>query len=272
MKRYIQYIFLITAIFCGGKTFSQDSIPTKAKQDTVEFHKVLIIPFNPEMYMSDADKEIIATSKIRFAQLVNRFRAGLTISIRAAVPAVFESKILFADNDTLHELDKIYAATEYKFEQLPLPIKKPSNKSFLKEKNKAQKQEENAPKIVNGQLLVKENPQPKYINITIKDKDLLPYLNARYGADLFIFINQFDIKNDLSDYVAIGNNEYQREIRVHYSIFAQDGKQIYAGLESNHFPSKINDAQAIINHYFSSIASSITFHLPAYLLMKDNKQ
>lgn len=263
---------MLTVMSYGNKTFSQDSIPTPPKPDSVVIHKVLVIPFNPEMYMSDADKEIIAETKIRFAQLVDRFRAGLTITIRAAIPAVFESKILFADNDTLHELDKIYASTEYKSELLPQPATKPANKSFFKDKNKPKQQDDNAPKIVNGQLVVKENPQPKYINIVIKDKELLPYLTTRYGADLFIFINQFDIKNDLSDYTALGNDDYQREIRVHYTIFAQDGKQIYAGLEGNKFSSKINNAQAIINNYFTPIASSITFHLPPYLMMKDKKQ
>lgn len=270
-KIFIQFIFILTLVFCGNESFSQDSIPTKEK-DSVEFHKVLIIPFNPEMYMSDADKEIISASKIRFTQLVDRFRAGLTITIRAAIPPVFESKILFADNDTLHELEKIYASTEYKSEMLPLPVAKSANKSLFKDKTKTQKQDENAPKIVNGQLVVKENPQPKYINIAMKDKDLLPYLNSRYGADLFIFINQFDIKNDMSDYTALGNDDYQREIRIHYTIFTQDGKQIYAGLESTKFSSKVNDAQAIINNYFPPIAGSITFHLPSYLLMKNKKQ
>jgi hypothetical protein len=90
--------------------------------------------------------------------------------------------------------------------------------------------------VSNGQITVKEDPDPKYMRTVINKKNLLDFLSHKYKSDFFIFINELDIKNDLSDYTAVGTNTYQREMKVHYTIFDSRGSMIRGGVAIANFP------------------------------------
>jgi hypothetical protein len=232
-----------------------DSILVK---DSIVYNPLLIIPFNPKYYLSDADREIAAGSKISFEDLRERFRNGIIQKLNYRISDLEHTLPLVTYADTLFDLKKIYVSTACKQEELPkLPKKQDEKSPFNNPKKTTTKTE-----VRKGQLGSKEEPSEKFMNLVILNKDLLPYLEKNYGSSQYVFINQFEIKNDLSDYVAVSNGTYMRQLRVHYSVVDHTGKVIYAGLAVNEFPASENNVDEILNTYIRPICDEIVLHIP----------
>lgn len=230
-----------------------DSIPVK---DSVIYNPLLILPFNPKFYISDADREITASCKITFNELKERFRNGLITKLHYRISDLEHTFPLVTYSDTTNELSKIYASTTCRLEELTDPPKENKKNLFSNVKKK-----ETKTVVRNGQLGAKEESALKFMNLVVLNNELFPYLSKKYGTSLFVFINQFEIINDLSDYAAISDGHYNRQIRVHYSVFNSDGL-VYGGLATNIFPASENNVQEIINAYFPPICETIFSHIP----------
>ena len=257
------FVFFLSPPFI----FSQDK-NSNAKQvpDSFEIHKVLILPFNPKMYNSDADKEILEESMLLFPQLLSRFRSGIGVAVRQRMPGWWESRLLSDEEDTARDLKVIYASLVYNYELLDEKSSGAKNASPKKDESKEDK------KIVKGQLKVEQDQRPKFMNIKIKNDTLMRYLSEKYGADNFLFLNQLDISNDLSDYVANANKTYSRVVKVHYTILNKKGKQFFSGIATSKFSAKTNDPQVIINKNFMEAAKGVVSHLPPPVAAKRVKR
>lgn len=261
----LSFRFLVTFLFfslllTSAVSYSQENKPQAEKVDSFEINKVLIIPFRQNMYISDSDKEILEESKITFPQLVSRFRSGLAIAVRSAVPGWWESELFFEKekNDSLFLYQLFDASLKYKYELLDLKTSG-AKTPLLKQKN----DEKEKPGISQGQIKIEQDTRPKFMNVTLKNDTVIPYLAEKSDADYFLFLNQLDIKSDLSDYVANSNRTFMRVAQVHYTILNKKGKQFFAGLASFSFSAKTNDSETIINEVFPQVASRIVSHLPA---------
>ena len=112
-------------------------------------------------------------------------------------------------------------------------------------------------KIGYSVTLIEKNSYPKHkVCGEYISNEVLSYLNKKYTSEYFVFINQLDIKNDMSSY-DINTDSYQREVVVHYSILDITGKTINAGIATSRFSSKENNPKKIVAQCFSPIATYI---------------
>ncbi len=230
------------------QTTPADSLALK---DSIAYNLLLIIPFNPKFYISDADREITTACKITFDEVKERFRNGLITKLHYRISDLNHTLPLVTYADTAKDLSRIYASITYRYEALPDPPKADKKKTV------------NKTVIQDGQLSTKKESALKFLNVVLLNKELLPYLSKKYGSVFFAFINQFEIQNDLSDYSAIGEGNYNRILRVHYSILNLDGRLLYGGLSTSVFPASENNVQEIINTYFKSACDDIVVHIPS---------
>jgi hypothetical protein len=150
-------------------------------------------------------------------------------------------------------LKKIYAAIGYKYE---IPNR-------LTAENKKPSKEEADGNIMNGQIITRNKQvETKYMNISIEDPNLLPYLNFNYGTDLYLFITQIEIKKHFTDQVALSYNTYARQIIVNYALFDVKGVQLAGDVIDIVYPSATNDIEEIIRNSFPDIAKKIASSLP----------
>jgi len=91
---------------------------------------------------------------------------------------------------------------------------------------------------------------------------LLRMLSEKYGTDLFVFLNQFEIKTNYNDCLDLALKIYRRQFKVHYSIYDGNGKQLYGDVAVVDFPSNTNDTSEIIKENFQKIADAIVQHVP----------
>jgi hypothetical protein len=240
----IKLVILISFLFFVFFSYSQVGTRISKKTTINPVGKIMLIPFEPKLYMSDIDRKINEETKWHFEQIRENFRHQLEIQLKLKLQSTAPVVSFYSDSiKTWKDLSYIYKSTSLSFDLISDPNgtkTKPAETSGIK----------------NGQVEVEINTDKKFMNLKIDDSKLLDYLNKKYKTDYFVFINQLDIKNEVDSY-DIATDTYQRDVTVHYSIYNKMGKNILAGISTSHFNSKENDPEKIILHNFSPIASDI---------------
>jgi len=213
-------------------------------------HKIMLIPFEPRLYMSEIDYAINKESKLSGKQIKAVFRDGINEQLYKSLKAQHQVVDLMDDTvKTKKDLGDIYQylALEY--------MKVPDQKNY-----KPPVKEKEDTKIKNGQIVDESNTDLRFMNAKIKNATLVPYLYGKYKTDVFVFINQLDIKasNSGGPADAATITDGFRKLVVHYTVYTFDAKEINSGIAETQFPSALNNPQKIVSGYFSKLAQIIT--------------
>lgn len=242
----IEFCFLILLL---GKSASGSGRDT-----TAQFHqqKVLIIPYEPRMHISDADIDISEFSDRTPSQVRAMFRMGIVERLNTSLSAEYQTYSLLQDlrPEAMEETNRIYAAIDYSFDT-SFAILHPRRDSLSGSRwneNKARKKELEL-RTLNGKVI--------YTNVRILDTHMLSALQSKYGTDLFVFLTQSEIKTIAKDCMDYQAGLYEREILVHYSVYDVTGKQMYGDVASIKFPSGSNDIGNIMAQNFPALSEKI---------------
>lgn len=252
MNRYIVLLFL-SFLFQFQQLKSQAVAPSR---DTVRsYNKVLIVPFEQNRYLCGIQKNFAETSNKSHTEIVNYFRYGLISEIQNEFLYHHRTLSLLHNADSVKDLYKTYSSISYGFTPLPEPVEDP------KQKGKKPKNEKTT-KIEDGQIKSKRVTIPKYARVMFLKPEILGYLNQKYGADVFLFVTELDIENDISDPIAFINNDYQRFIKVHYCLIDDKGTFLSEGIVQVSFPNTLNDIYILKKEYFPVLAKLLAKELP----------
>ncbi|CAN5631540.1 hypothetical protein BH11BAC1_BH11BAC1_23520 [soil metagenome] len=225
------------------------------RDTTAQFHhqKILIIPYEARMHISDADADISEYSEMTPPQVRSVLRVGITEKLNARLGAGYQTYSLLQDlrPEARQELERIYAAIDYSFDTsyaILHPMPDSSEKGRWNE-NKARKKELEK-RTLSGDV--------KFMNAKVLDPHLLSSLNVKYGADLFIFLTQVEIKTHAKDCMDFQSHMYERDIKIHYSVFDKEGNQLFGDVASERFPSNSNEVGDIMAKNFPALSDKIT--------------
>ena len=71
-----------------------------------------------------------------------------------------------------------------------------------------------------------------------------------------------EFKSDLSDYSAVASKTNKRKLKIHYTIFDKDAKEIYSGIADNEFLASVNKIDQIMEENFGKVSEKILKTLP----------
>ena len=255
MVQSIKYNLLFLFIANCAVSFSQEGTRTTNSEPTSSRGKIMIIPFEPKLYMSDIDQKINHETKWDFETIRENFRHQLDAQLKLKFQSISPVVSFYSDSAKMwKDLEYTYKSTNIAYDL----VEKPTEATAINKKQNG---------IKNGEIAVEMNNDIKFMNTKITNKELLSYLSKKYAADYFIFINELDIKNDMNSY-DIAQDIYQREIAVHYSILDKTGKTISAGIATSRFSSKENAPKKIVAQNFSSVSTYITAKFSAIVKPK----
>jgi hypothetical protein len=253
MKLTIKLIFSLI-LFFPLVSFSQEGVRNPAKKEITG--KIMLVPFEPQMYMGDIGEKIYIESKWNYKQLSEYFRHQLDNQLKLKLQSI-ESPIVsfYIDSaKTSKDLEYIYKSTSIAFDLVDKPTA-PTAETKRQEGLK------------NGQLAVEASSDKKFTTTKFSNKELIPFLTKKYKSEYFVFINELDIKTVLESY-DMTSDTYLREVTVHYTIVDSTSKLINAGAATYRFSSKLNDPKRIVSQTFSPIASFIAAKLEAVMKPK----
>ncbi|MFH1321542.1 MAG: hypothetical protein ABII90_12940 [Bacteroidota bacterium] len=268
------FICIPVISFSQDYTFDPDK-KTKTDKEVynegkTKYSRVLLIPYKPVMHLPDpaGDVELAQHSQKGIMDIRKQLRWALDFSVSEKIKSLYKiMPLLRAQTEGgQNDLDRIYGSVSYKYEERVIKEDETS-KPTLDPKQLFDRKKEDSEKsqagIVDGQIVAEvANREKKYMNAVIKDEKLLSYLSDKYGADLFVFINQFEIKKTFAQGSDVAYGNYERDVKVHYTIFDQDGNQLWGDVAVSHISSKTDDIDEIMKIAFPSISDVLLSNLP----------
>lgn len=246
-----------TGIFAQSTTKDPDA--GKSTSTASSKPKVLFVPFNVKMYMSEIDMSINKETNMNYHQIRDGFRSGLMKSLMSEFRKNYNVVSLLDDTVKMKkDLAYVYEVTTSSYEPVgPATAKKEATAPTTTDGK-------NTPKtptgVKKGQIEVQTEDQDKFMATLILSPNLLGYLKKKYNADYVVFISELDLKNELGEdpYNMSGAQEYKRSACVHYTVVSTaTSKRIAAGKAKSVFSSTMNKPQKIIDNQFSAIAKTI---------------
>ena len=234
--------------------------------DTIVVHKVMIIPFKPDNYFSDADVELAQKNEKNVTDLSTLFRYGLNYNISAHVISSYGAYNILNDTtvQSQEDLRLIYSSVTYRYEK-PLGVDPDDTSSdhTIHQKDLFGRGEEEQPaeeekKITLKKDKVESTGAEKYLNAVVTKPEIFSTLHDQYGADLFLFVNQFELVTNYMHCLDRTKNYFERKVVVHYSIYNVDGIQLKGDAVTVTFSSSETDIDAIIGQQFPIIADYLS--------------
>ncbi len=246
-------IFLCLFSFASHAQNKTINSKNKTEREVATAHKVLLIPFEPKLYMGEIDHHINAETKLTARQIKYKFRDGLNEQLYKAFK-ISQYGVLDLMDDTIKykkDLEDIYQHLGYDYQRVP-----------NQENYSPPKKEKEEKKIDKGQVTVETDGEKRFMNAKLNSPKIMPYFFSRYKTDVFVFINQLDIKSaGSSDATTMGMPGGKRKISVHYTVYTSDGKEINSGLAEEEFDQELNNPKKIIEKHFSKLASTIVLRV-----------
>ncbi len=209
--------------------------------------QVLIVPFYPNLYFSDADHEIGKYSHLTKKQVREVFRRNVIASVE---PKGFQSIYLLDGNvkDSLVDLNKVYSSVQYKHQEILENIYAPSRSAFDFGDLFSRKKKKD-----------EDGFTEKHFGVEIKDPSIFTYFEKKYNVDYIIFINQLEIATSGHK----GKEDYQRTLTVHFSLHQRDGKKVAGNKFSSVYKEETNNIYRIIRANIPKIGKQIAAEMPA---------
>lgn len=251
-------LYLLSCMFCVSLKAQDRTIGsgTVAAAGTApKKHKIMIVPFESRMYLSEIDFQINKESKLSAKEIKAVMRDGLSEQFYKKL----KSKMGVVDmlDDTVKtgkDLANVYQYLAYQYQKVP-------NQDHYKTPTKEKQQTT----IEKGQINIESNNEARFMNAKIKSPSLVPYLYGKYKTDLYLFINELDIKA-LTGSAADMNVNGPRKIIMHYTVYTYDAREINSGIAEVDLPSGVNNPNKIINSYFSQLAEIVSSRIDKALL------
>jgi hypothetical protein len=251
MKKKLLSFFALM-LWCTGQLYCQNttiSQKTKTERETAAANKVMLIPFEPRLYLGEIDMSIYNETKLTAKEIKYKFRDGLNEQLYKAFTAAHYNTLDLMEDTVRYkkDIEGIYQYLSYDFQKIP-----------NQDNYQAPKKEKNQKKIEKGQLNVETNDQARFMNAKITSPKLVPLLYGKYKTNLFVFINQLDIRASGSPDPTLQNGaSSNRRITVHYTVYTLDAREINSGVAEEEFESTLNNPKKIIDRHFSKIATTI---------------
>lgn len=295
-KLIIAFLLISSIAVCGqDNTFQKHrNVPTDQEvygEGEPDYSKVLIIPFEPKMYISGVDKQISQRTGLSYYEIRDNMRYAISDHMLHSVGGGLKAtSLIHVDTGAVgDDLAYIYNSIGYKYKLLPQEDiekaakaeedAKMSNKikgsfnKLIKKEVKPEEKEEAGSSIQNGQIKTVRNNYEKFMNTSIHNPNLLKVLSAKYESDLFLFINELDIEEEASGQrVGLSSLSYKRKVKVHYTIFEASGKEVHGGAAIAYLPASTNDMNKIINGSFPKLTENMSQGLPAAYKSPEQKE
>lgn len=221
----------------------------KVEREVVSANKVMVIPFESRLYLSEIDYKINAETKLTAKEIKYKFRDGLNEQLALAFKS---SKYAVTDlmEDTAKykkEITSIYEHLNYEFQKTP-----------NQENYQPPKKEKDKKVIEKGQLNVETNADDRFMNAKITNAKVIPLLTAVHKCKVFVFVNQLEILATGSKQLGeIGEGSTKRKIIIHYTVYSSDAKELNSGKAIEEFDETLNNPKKIIDKHFSKISQTI---------------
>jgi LysM repeat protein len=238
--------------------------PSPVPLEPIEYNNIrknlLVIPFDPYLYFSDADDEIASVSKMQRVKVRQAFRRRLNALLE---PNGYETIHLLGGKakDSITDLNKIYSSVSYSYQSILLnPSSRIENDGS---KGVGGDKKSNQPlNLGQNSRAAQAQDAKKYFGVKVSNPQFFTFFNNKYKIDYYLFINQFEVKTNYENCLDRATLNYERGFTIHYSIFDKNGRQVAGNRIYIDYNSNTNNISKILADNMQKVADRIMGDLP----------
>jgi len=250
-------VLFVVAFALSTNCYCQQELSIdKEEEMAVVEHSVLVIPYIPTYYLSDADKDIAKATKKDIQRIREEFHRNIEWQLTQEIQKKYPCVSLLQKDSIKAYYDaagKIFNATGYGYEK---PKMKPAELITSVIDNRSSLKTTSDPLTASTYLNDKTNE--KFMNAVISKKEVLKKMYEQFGTDYFVFLTQLEFRTNYKTCLDIANQIYQREALLHFAVYDKDGKQIAGNYAISFFTSDENNAYDIMEKNFKQLAEGVT--------------
>lgn len=264
------FLVIVLSLSFSGVIAQTNVLGNEYENDTTPKPSLMLLPCPEKNYFSDSDFEIIKNTDLKGKDMISYIMDELYFNVHAQLLGDYEVYNIKDDSIQDHQIDlrAIQGGLSYKYDT-PTPELKERDKNAVRrfkwrlENKLAEK--DNATTVTDGELtteFVNRKKNGEFYNAKPYKKEMLAYYHEKYQADLFIFLNQIEIKKMYGSQADRWAERYYREIWVHFSIYDKSSNLYFGDVVKIKFNSKASNLQTIIRNTFPKIGEYIEMTLP----------
>lgn len=264
-------LFLALVAFCAPfATFGQttSTVLESSEEEETSRVKVMVIPFHPiRYYFSDCDKALAKKSKLQVEDVRKSFRAGLDYASEAKMEKKYDPINLYQMKDSISVdlLDRFYENVAYTYDAPTRAVPKEKNNIFKKlqrkiGRNDKEKVSNRIPEEESYTTL--EGDDGQYMKASFNKPEFFEEMKAKYPADYYVTINQFEVKTDYEKCIDRELGRFDRRIKVHFNVFNENGQMIWGDVVTAKYNSTSDNINEIIQDNFGFLGEYITNAVP----------
>ncbi len=229
----------------------------------------LLIPFPDRLFKCHFSKELTVQNSMTFEELRAFFQRELNEAISIEM-AQFTSVVnTNTVSDAERETQMVHENVSFKYEPVPVKEEELSTADKFKKKLQLKKKEEEPQRtgtyVENGQVVTTRDTREKYLAAQLKNTDFLEIMQGFHGNKFMVMVNQLEIVYPpQANQLDLQYERYKRLVRVHYTIFNQQGEPITGGKADAYPDATTDDAQALADDAFPEIAKQIMVTIPGF--------
>lgn len=238
----------------------------------------MIIPFDMTYYLSDADHELARYNDKSLRDIQQSLRYGLDGHVAASVVDMYNAHRILLDTlpEANPDLMQMYWSVRYRYAEpigaRPVELDRTSTekpgaglKRWIREKTGAEQQaihqDQPDPSFSEGMLRGPQMGQ-RFLHAELTNPDILQYFYQRYGTDLFLFVNQMEIKTLYEHCLDRASGNFMRDVSVHYSIYDLQGKLLAGNVVTVVVASNTRDLYQVMSRAFPALSAAVVSGLP----------
>lgn len=263
----MKFILFIGALCISSQILGQDQTKgfqghwTEREQATV-----LLVPYEHRMFLSDVNREIGNHTGLDIFEIQRIFREGTNQMIANSGSEAYRFIDMLNDDSpgALEDIEYIYNSIQWTYEKVPPPpTEKTKARKWLDKvtEKKQPEQKGDGVNIEEGELQSYYDENERFMDVTVKNDDLIPHLVDSYDCDYMIFVNELDIKV-LRDFNRENGQQWGRMVKIHYSILDREGQKVYASAAYFEYSGQEKEIWSLIRKNLEEPAKQIVSQLP----------
>ncbi|MDP1746331.1 MAG: hypothetical protein Q8L90_12180, partial [Bacteroidota bacterium] len=122
MADFKKNIILLFLNFIVLFSMAQEGTRTTKTNPADATRKIMIVPFDPKLYMSDVDMKINQQTKWKFPQIRENFRQQLNAQLKLKLQSISPVVSFYSDSAKMaKDLSYIYKSTNLSYDLIPNP-------------------------------------------------------------------------------------------------------------------------------------------------------
>lgn len=243
-------------LFCTLSSLAQDKTyaPGSFLLLTTD-EQAVIMPCRPDMLISDIDQEIVKRDGMSQKDARETMRLEIAEIVAEQCRVFAMGDVLLPERKNLSSYQQLFRNSTYV--ERPVPVVESAGARAAKVREILnQAQPEVGTRVENGQLKTVLGKKETFMDLELKADSMVNKVSAQTEYDYLICINELDIRV-LRDPAQDVGQDFDRLVKVHYSIFDPQGKKTTAGAASVIYPGIEKGIRPLLDTYFPMVGAQI---------------